>query len=101
MMSDIGLSEAISALREELASSIRDADGQDIRFRLGQIDLEFQVSIARAAEGHAGLKFWVVSAGAKASDTHASAHTVKVQLHAEHADGGEVWTADHSGGMGR
>lgn len=78
-----------------------DAEGQDVRFRLGQVDLEFQVALADQVEGNAGLKFWVVNTGVKSSDTNTITHTVKVQLHATMADGGEVWTGDRIGGSSR
>ena len=96
-MSEIGLAEAIRALRAELAEAVSGAEGKDVRFRVGQVDLEFQVAIADQVEGNAGVKFWVVNAGVKSSDTNSTTHTVKVQLHAEMADGSEVWTGDRTG----
>lgn len=100
-MSGIGLAEAIRALRAELTESVREAEGQDVRFRLGQVDLEFQVMASDQVEGNAGVKFWVVNAGGKSSDTNTTSHTVKVQLHAATADGDEVWTGDRTGGFPR
>ncbi|HEY0639227.1 MAG TPA: trypco2 family protein [Pseudonocardiaceae bacterium] len=93
-MSEIGLAEAIQALREELAEAMADAEDQDVRFRLGKIDLEFQVLVSDKLEGNAGVKFWVVNAGTKYSDTNTITHTVRVELQPATADGDEVWTGD-------
>ncbi|MFI5896888.1 trypco2 family protein [Actinoplanes sp. NPDC051513] len=93
-MAEIGLADAIRALRSELAESMVDADGQPVRFRLGTVDIEFQVAVAEALEGKADVKFWVVNAGLKATDTSTTTHTVKLQLHPAMADGSEVWTGD-------
>jgi hypothetical protein len=42
-MEPIGLKEAIEALRTELSQSILAAADEELRFEVGQINLEFQV----------------------------------------------------------
>ncbi|MEU3649765.1 trypco2 family protein [Lentzea sp. NPDC034063] len=95
-MAEIGLAEAIQALRAELAESIAGSADQDIKFKLGTVDLEFQVAVSDKVEGTAGIKFWVVNAGVKASGSNSATHTVKIQLQPSKADGTEVWTGDRT-----
>lgn len=93
-MGEIGLADAIRALRSELAASVEAAENEAIRFRLGTVDLEFQVAVSDKIDGNAGIKFWVLNTGITTSEGNSTTHTVRVQLHAGKADGSEVWTGD-------
>lgn len=93
-MPEIGLTEALRGLRAELIESMAEADGQEVQFRLGPVDVEFQVALQETVAGEAGVKFWVVNAGAKASDSTTTTHTVRIQLNPATKDGLEVWTGD-------
>ena len=44
-MGKIGLVEAIDALRSELAEAVEKAQGQEIQFPIGSVQLEFQVGV--------------------------------------------------------
>jgi hypothetical protein len=81
-MSDIQipLADAIRALRSELLKAVRAGQGEDIRFALGEVELEMQVEAAREATGEAGIKFWVVSIGGKGSRSSGTTHTVRLTL---------------------
>jgi len=98
-VTEIGLADAIRALRAEIVESMKDAEKQPVRLRLGTVDMEFEVAVEEGVEGDAGIKFWVVNAGMKASDSTTRTHTVRVQLHPALADGGEVWTGDQAAGI--
>jgi hypothetical protein len=81
-VSDIGvpLAGAIEALRGELVAALEASEGEDVRFALGPIELEFQVELSRESAGEAGVKFWVVALGGKGSRSSATTHTVRLSL---------------------
>ncbi len=86
----IDLGEAIRSLRAELSSAMAQGEGQDLRFRVGPVELEFDVQVSREAGAEGGVKFWVVSAGAKATTGTATTHRVKIALQPQTADGKDV-----------
>ena len=77
---DVPLASAIKALRRELVTALHEGKDQDVRFALGPIELEFQVEVSREGGGDAGIKFWVVSLGAKGTRRSGTTHTVKLSL---------------------
>ena len=79
-MEPIGLKEAVEALRKELSESILAAEGEALRFEVGQITLEMQVAVERKAEGSAGIKFWVVELGGKGTIGTTETHKVTIPL---------------------
>ena len=81
-MSDepIGLAEAIGRVRTELVQARREGEGRELRFRLGEVQLQFEVALTREGAGEAGINVWVISVGAKGSVTSAQTHTVTVSL---------------------
>jgi hypothetical protein len=81
-MSDepIGLAEAIGKVRTELAAARLEGEGEDLRFRLGEVHLQFEVQLTREGGGEAGIKLWVVSVGAKAGVTSGQTQTVTVSM---------------------
>lgn len=91
-MKKIGLKEAIGALRTELSEAMKDAANEQLRFEVGEINLEFQVELERAVEGSAGIKFYVVELGGKGSATTSTTHTVKIALKAVDSDGEPILT---------
>ncbi|WP_192357586.1 trypco2 family protein [Mesorhizobium mediterraneum] len=64
---DLGLSEFISALRQELADSIEAGRTASIQFTPGPIDLELQVHAERNAEAGGKIDFKVFGTGLGAS----------------------------------
>jgi len=85
--SPIPLAEAVRALRSEIEQAVKAAEGSDVRFRLGPIELEFGLEIGRKKEGEAGIGFWVVKLGGRGERTSATTHTVKLVLTPVGADG--------------
>jgi hypothetical protein len=77
---DVPLASAIEALRGELVAAVEAGRGQDVRFALGPIELEFQVEVSREAGGEAGVKFWVVALGGKGTRSSGTTHTVRLSL---------------------
>ncbi|MFF2199030.1 trypco2 family protein [Streptomyces sp. NPDC058145] len=73
-MSEIGLGEAIRALRAELTEAKGEGEGSWMRFQVSPVDLELQLVVTKDVNGKIGWK--VVEAGASID----SAKTQKVNL---------------------
>jgi hypothetical protein len=78
--SKVGLAEAVEALRAELSEAVARARDQEIQFPVGEIQVEFQIGVSRAAEGKAGLKVWVLELGAGGSYSRESVQKITVSL---------------------
>jgi hypothetical protein len=76
----VPLASVIEALRAELLVALAKGKGQEVRFALGDIELDFQVEVSQERGGEAGVKFWVVALGGKGSRSSATTHTVRVKL---------------------
>jgi hypothetical protein len=95
-MEKISLAEAIMELRQELTTSIKAAETQSLRFKVGEVLIEFEIAIERAAEGRGGVKFWVLEVGGQRSRTLRNAHRLTIPLTPSTVDGGPVLTGDTS-----
>jgi hypothetical protein len=80
-MSDIGLSEAVQAVREELSRIKRRGEGEEIRFGVGPVEVEFEVAVAREATADGKVRVWVLELGATVT------HRVLVTLDPRSPDG--------------
>lgn len=76
----VGLSEAIRRLRAELSQARDEGEDAELRFRLGPVQMEFQVQVTREGAGEAGIKFWVVSVGASGGISGSDVHKVALTL---------------------
>jgi hypothetical protein len=85
----VGLSDAISEVRRELAQAKLEGDGEPIRFELGVVELEFLLEARKDTSGDAGVKFGVSLSGRRGSSS-ASSHRVKVSLTPTTVGGGAV-----------
>jgi len=85
----VGLAEAIESVRAELEQARRGGQGRELQFRVGEVDVDFQVEVTREAGVEAGLKVWLVSAGAKGKLADKHTHTVRVTLVPQINSGGE------------
>ena len=81
-MSDpaVGLADAVRALRAELNRAVDEGRDEAIRFELGKVQMEFGLEIGKETAGDAGIRFWVVSLGAKHGSTSAATHRVTIEL---------------------
>lgn len=77
---DLGLADAIEALRRELSKAVANGEGKDIRFNLGDIEVEFQTTIEKNASAQGGVEFWVVQLAAEGAVRHESVHTIRLKL---------------------
>jgi hypothetical protein len=87
----VPLAEAVRALRREIVVASRAGRDEEVRFRLGPIELEFALEVSREAGGEGALKFWVVSLGGQAKRGSATTHTVRLVLSPA---GGDVLVGD-------
>jgi len=79
-MADIELAEMIKALRCELAKAQEEGDGEDIRFLVGDVELELTVSVAEDLNAKLGVKFLVAFAEAGAKHADQTTHKIKLKL---------------------
>jgi hypothetical protein len=88
------LAAVVESLRAELSTAMAKGEGEQVRFRLGPVELEFQVQVSGEVGAEAGVKFWVVSVGGSATRSSASTHTIKLVLHPTGSGGGDVTVGD-------
>lgn len=96
----IPLSDAIRALRSEIVKAAGEGKEKDVRFRLGEIELEFGLEVGREQGGEAGIQFWVITLGGRGSRTSATTHTVRLTLTPVGLDG-DVLVSDTGSGRPR
>lgn len=95
-MDKIGLGEVIDALHAELAAAVKKAQGQEIQFPIGSVNLEFQVGVTWDVEAKGGVKFWVLELGASGSYANESVQKVTLNLEAPvNAEGKPVKVTRH------
>ena len=89
-MAEIGLSEAIAAVRAELAAAVEQGGDAEFQFPVNGVQLEFHVAVTTTSEGRAGVKFYVVELGGAGSYAREEVQTVTVTLGAPVDRAGEV-----------
>ena len=62
------------------ASATEGGKDSALAFRAGPVELEFQVAFEATAAADAGVRVWVISAGAKGEASHSASHRLKVTL---------------------
>ena len=75
-----GLAATVRALRAELTEAMSEGREQDLLFELGDINLEFQVAVSKDAAAEGGVRFWVVTLGAKGSMATSATHRLALTL---------------------
>ena len=95
-VTEIPLSLMLRTLRRELSASAKEARDEDLQFQLEGVELELKVTMSFAAGAEGGVKFWLVSLGAKSEHSGASTHTFKLRLRPVSAGERELRVADSS-----
>ena len=72
------LADTIAAVRRELGSAQAAGQGQQVQFRTGPVELEFEVAVTRTGGGQAGVQLWVLTLGGKGELGHATTQRIKV-----------------------
>ena len=86
----IGLPDAIRSLRAELSEAMDEGTGEELRFKIGPVELEFLVEVSREAGAGGGVKFWVVSLEGKTTTAQAASHRVNLTLTPVTAEGEDI-----------
>ena len=76
----VSLADAVRALRSELTTAMTDAEGERLRFALDAVEMEFLLEVNKEGSAEAGVKFWVISVGARGGVSSGSTHRVKLAL---------------------
>ena len=83
------LADFIAALRAELRTAALAKDPQ-LQFNIGPVTVEFTLMTRHEGGGKAGIRFWVIEAGASASAANESTQKVTLALTPVTASG-EPW----------
>lgn len=95
-LSRIGLEETIAALRQGLMASILASQGEELRFEVGQVMVEFHVEVERSKDAKGGIKFWVVELGGSGGAKDKAIHKVTIPLKPIQRDGTPVRTGSQT-----
>jgi Trypsin-co-occurring domain 2 len=78
-MSDIGLGEAIKALRQELTKAKGQGEGERMRFEPGPVNLELQVVVTKDVHGQIGWKVLEIGGDVQSAKTQKISLTLTPQ----------------------
>ncbi len=87
----VELDRAVQAIRDGLIAAAEQAEGQDLTFELGDIQMEFTVELRKELKGGGKVKAWVLEAGADATRTSARTHRVAFTLKPKDNRTGDPW----------
>jgi hypothetical protein len=93
----IPLADTIKALRAELVRAMTNAQGEELRFAPGEVELELAMEISAETGADAGIRFGVVSIGAKGTASEAQTHRIKMKLQPELRSSERVLISDEEG----
>jgi Trypsin-co-occurring domain 2 len=88
-LEQLELAETVEALRAELAAAAKAGSRAAFQFPVTGVQLEFHVGVTKAAEGKAGVRFYVVELGGSGSYAREEIQTVTVTLGAPVDQNGE------------
>lgn len=87
----IELADAVQAIRDQLVSASVRGSGENVRFEVGDIHMEFTVELRSEAKAGAKVRAWVIDAGAEGSVTNARTHKVSFTLRPKDGRTGGPW----------
>jgi hypothetical protein len=76
----VGLTDAVRELRKEIGAAMTAAEGEDLRFELGPIEIEFALTLTRTGGADAGVNFGVVAVGARGERGSETVHRLTLTL---------------------
>lgn len=94
---EISLAAAVAAVRDELLEAAAAGAGEQVRFAVPEITLEFEVVLREDTSRKAGFSPWVVSGERSSQSGHADTHRVSVKLSPRTSAGADVWIAGDRG----
>lgn len=99
MAGDIGVGEAVQALREELLSAAAGGASSDLQFEVGPIELEFAFTLTKEATAKVGVSrifSAVVSADVTGKAGKQDTHRVKFVLTPKSASGSPLLISNNN-----
>ncbi|MFF4122127.1 trypco2 family protein [Microbispora rosea] len=87
----LDVTDAIEAVRRQLIQAKNSADGSDLEFELGDVELEFNVSVTRDAKLNGQIKVWVIGIGATEGLNESRTHRLKVTLKPRIRESDQPW----------
>ncbi|MBH0781480.1 trypco2 family protein [Nocardia bovistercoris] len=93
------LTDVIAAVRAQLSRAVAASAESDIRLQLGDIELEFTVALTSDAKASAGIKLWVLNAGASVASATTTTQRLKIALKPVTSDGTSVNVSDEVTGI--
>lgn len=88
---EIELADAVESVRDGLLAAAARQTGSDLRFEVGEIEMEFTVEVRRDARARGGVRAWVVDTGAEAGTSKGRTHRVSFTLRPKNARTGADW----------
>lgn len=76
----VTLSDAIAGLRRELLLAWQASEGSYLRFRPSPVELTLQLGVTSVKGAQAGVKWWLIEAGAEVSRELQATQTIKFTL---------------------
>ncbi|MGP8300199.1 trypco2 family protein [Streptomyces inhibens] len=92
----IGLADAVAAVRGELLAATVSGAGQEIAFAVGPVEMEFEVELRADAKAKAGFRVWAVTANAEAGVSRGRTHRVSFTLTPKNVSGGDLLINGHT-----
>ncbi|MFE9663150.1 trypco2 family protein [Streptomyces sp. NPDC005955] len=77
---EIGLAEAVAAVREELRRAAEQGADEGLKFGVGPVQMEFEVELRADARAKGGFRVWAVSAETEAGVVRGRTHRVSFTL---------------------
>lgn len=74
------LTDVIDQLRSELSEAVTKAQGEDLQFKVNEIELELKTVIEEGRSGDGGFNFSVLKFGGGFNDKNVSTQTIKLKL---------------------
>ncbi|MEV0775303.1 trypco2 family protein [Streptomyces sp. NPDC050433] len=93
----VDLTQAVQAVRDQLLAAAIAGAGQELRFDVGEIQMEFAVELRHDTTVKGGVKAWVVSADADTGRGSTHTHKVAFTLKPRDARTGELWEIGNAG----
>ncbi|MER5277331.1 trypco2 family protein [Streptomyces sp. NPDC002809] len=90
----LDLTDAVRLLRAQLAAAQREADRSDVRFRVGEVTVEFAMQLTRTGSGGGSLRFGVVGVDGKRERAESTTHRIQLTLHPRSGSGQDVEIGD-------
>jgi hypothetical protein len=88
VMADVTLAEAVASLRSELQQAMEEGEGETLRFALGPVQLELELTASESAGADGKIGLWrVITIGGKAERSLSSTHRLTLTL-TPRVDGG-------------